>query len=110
MFKQLAELTVQLLTLARDIQQNKSDIKDVRQEVKDVRQEFKELRGDVNDLRQQVLDLTRAVERLAYEIHRVSEREESARKMMALELENEMLKFERRLPPGTAPKAEDSKG
>ena len=40
-----------------------------------------------------------AVERLAYEIHRVSDKEGHEREQLALRLENELLKFERRLPP-----------
>ena len=91
MFRQLLELTAQLFLLAKDIQQNKSDVKDVEGEVK-------ELRRDFNDLRREVRDLARAVERLAYEVHRVSESEAQERKMAALQLENTLLKFERRLP------------
>ncbi len=44
--------------------------------------------------------LTNIVERLAFKIRRVSDRESSEREKMALQLENEMLKFERRLPQG----------
>ena len=51
--------------------------------------------------------MARALERLAYEVHRVSERvdyagknEAQERDKLALRLENELLKFERRLPSG----------
>ena len=107
MFKQFLELAGQIFTLTRDTQSNKSSIREAREEIKDVRQEIKEverdvkdLRQEINDLRREFRDLTRAVERLAYEIHRVSENDEKERRLLALQLENEMLKFERRLPPG----------
>jgi hypothetical protein len=43
--------------------------------------------------------LALVVERLMYEVHRSTERAESDREKMALQLENALLKFERRLPP-----------
>jgi len=55
-----------------------------------------------------------ALERLAYEVRRVSEKVDRAseneaheREKLALRLQNELLKFERRLPP--AKHSEDSK-
>ncbi|MEK6301818.1 MAG: hypothetical protein AABO41_13995 [Acidobacteriota bacterium] len=54
---------------------------------------------------QQLRELARAMERLAYEVHRVNERVDSVstneaqeREKLALQLENELLRFERRLP------------
>lgn len=49
------------------------------------------------ELGQEVRDLTRAVERLAYEIHRVGEKDDHEREKIVLRLENELLRFERRL-------------
>ena len=43
--------------------------------------------------------MTIAVERLSSEIRRVRERDDNEREKMALRLENELLKFERRLLP-----------
>jgi hypothetical protein len=40
------------------------------------------------------------VQKLNSDIHRVAEREQSERARMVVELQNEMLKFERRLPSG----------
>lgn len=40
-----------------------------------------------------------AIERLRYEIQRVNDKDENEREKMALRLENELLKFERRLLP-----------
>lgn len=93
MFKQLIELATQIFLLGKDVQQNKSDVKDVEQEVKDLRRDF-------NDLRREVRDLATAVQRLAYEIHRVSDHEANERRVLTLQLENTLLKFERRLPSG----------
>jgi len=99
MLKQIVELAAQLFSLTKDVQQNKADVKDVEQEVKDLRRDF-------NDLRREVRDLATAVQRLAYEIHRVSENDNNERKLLALQLENTLLKFERRLPSGK-PASED---
>jgi len=49
-------------------------------------------------MRDEMRRLTAAVERLAYEIHRVSERETSEREKLVLQLENRLLKFEKSLP------------
>jgi hypothetical protein len=51
-------------------------------------------------------DLTAVVQRLAYKIHRISERETHERDKMQLRLENQLLRFERRLP--SAGKDEDN--
>jgi hypothetical protein len=77
MLKQLYDLVKKLLLVAHEAQQNKTEIKELRRELK---------------------DLTAVVQRLVYEIHRVSENEAHEREKMALRLENELLKFERRLP------------
>jgi predicted nucleic acid-binding Zn-ribbon protein len=83
MFKQLYDLVKQLLLLTRETQQNKTEIKELRQEFK---------------------ELTAVVQRLAYEIHGTSENEAHEREKLVLRLENELLKFERRLPPGKSDK------
>ena len=77
--------------LAKDTQQNKADIKDANQQIKDVQ-------TDPNNLRREVQDLAHGFERLAYELRHVRESEAQERKYLALQLENELLKFERRLP------------
>lgn len=79
MWKQLTEWLTQMIVLARETQRNSDDIKQMRREID---------------------DLTRAVERLAYEIRRVHDEEKHEREMLALRLENELLKFERRLAAG----------
>ncbi len=44
--------------------------------------------------------MARAIERLAYEIKRTQDEDRHEREKLALRLENELLKFERRLPSG----------
>ncbi len=51
-------------------------------------------------LRHEAQDLARGMERLAYEIRRVADNDAHERQVIALQLENTLLKFERRLPPG----------
>lgn len=53
---------------------------------------------DIKELQKQVKDLATAFERLAYEIRRVSDKDDNEREKLTLRLENELLKFERRLP------------
>ena len=62
--------------------------------------QIKDVQNDVNDLRREVQDLAHGFERPAFEIRRVSENEAQERKYMALQLENALPKFGRRLPIG----------
>jgi len=78
MWKQILELAKRLFMLAEDTKRNRDEIRELREEVR---------------------RLTGVVERLAYEIHRVGDKEGHEREQLALRLENELLKFERRLPP-----------
>ncbi|MGI8640457.1 MAG: hypothetical protein ACR2MG_11010 [Pyrinomonadaceae bacterium] len=86
MWKEIYEWAIQLLVLSKETERNRADIKDVREEVE---------------------RLTLIVQGLAFEIKRLSEKIDHAyenetheREKLALKLENEMLKFERRLPSG----------
>jgi len=79
MWKQIFEMAKRLFMLAEDTKRNRDEIKELREEVR---------------------RLTAALERLAYETRRVGDRDENEREKLALRLENEMLKFERRLPQG----------
>ena len=77
MWKQVAESLKQLLLLTERTQQNRREIKELRQEMR---------------------DHAKAVERLTYEAQRSRDQEAHEREKIALRLENEMLRFERRLP------------
>ncbi len=52
-------------------------------------------------MQQDILDLTVAVEQLKTAMQFSVQREQSEREKLALQLQVEMLKFERRLPPTT---------
>ncbi len=93
MWKDLIEFTKAVFFLQRDTQQNKEDIKKCERNIEILQQ-------DVKDIRKEFAKLTVILERLAFEIQRVSDRETSEREKIVLQLENEMLKFERRLPQG----------
>lgn len=88
MWKQIFDMAKRLLLLAQDAERNRDEIKELREEVQ---------------------RLTVAFERLAYEIRRVSEREESEREKLVLQLENELLKSKRRLPSGKKDKKRKDK-
>jgi predicted RNase H-like nuclease (RuvC/YqgF family) len=77
MLKEAFGLLEQVLTLTETTQANSAEIKAIRHELD---------------------TLTSAVERIAYELHRLRENEIHEREKMALRLENELLRFERRLP------------
>ena len=54
---------------------------------------------EIAEIRQELRNLTAVVQRLAYEIQRISERETHEREKIELKLENQLLRFERQLPP-----------
>ena len=85
MWKKLYEVLSRLLALTQKVERHDKEILGLQQEVK---------------------NLTAVVQRLVYEIQRISERETNERDKMQLRLENQLLRFERRLPP--AVKDEDN--
>jgi chromosome segregation ATPase len=54
---------------------------------------------EIIELRQELRDMTALLQRLAYQIQRINDRETNEREKMQLKLENQLLRFERRLPP-----------
>ncbi len=61
-------------------------------------EESKRNRQDIEDVQAQMRAMSMAIELLRYEIQRVSDKDANEREMMKLRLENELLRFERRLP------------
>jgi predicted nucleic acid-binding Zn-ribbon protein len=86
MWKEIYEWATQLLVLSKDTERNRTDIKEVREEVE--------------RLTLVVLGLVFEIKRLSEKIDRAHENETHEREKLALKLENDMLKFERRLPSG----------
>lgn len=68
------------------------------------------MQDDIKDLQRETRDLARGFDRLAYEIRRVSDNEAQERKMIMLQLENDLLKFERRLPSPKEPSPKEKEG
>ncbi len=83
MFKQLVDAVRQMLFLLRDVEQNKQD---------------------VATLKEQLAETNQLVRQLAFEIQRISEREQHEREKFALKMENVLLRFERQLPSAKEPK------
>jgi hypothetical protein len=83
MFKQLTELVANLLFLARDTRENKEAL---------------------TQLRRETHELATAVEQLSFEVQRINDREKLEREKLVLQLENALLRIERRLPPGKSSK------
>ena len=63
MWKQILDMAKRLLMVAEDTERN---------------------RGEIRELREEVRRLTGAFERLAYEIHRIDEREEHERERLCI--------------------------
>jgi len=79
MFKQIYALARQLVTLMQDVQKLKAEQKEFRQELR---------------------VLIEIVRQLKYEQQRDRENATHEREKLLLRLENALLRFERRLPPG----------
>ena len=93
MWTKILEYAQTLIFLQRETQQNKTDIKDCEQEIKDNKRDIEKLRAEFNQL---VL----MVQKLNFNIETIRDKEQNEREKMTLQLSNEMLKFERRLPQG----------
>lgn len=78
MWKQFFEALTNILTLMQRQERQEKEIKELRQEMKDV---------------------MAALQRLAYEQQRANEREADGRRMLLLEVENQLLKAKLQLPP-----------
>jgi hypothetical protein len=83
MFKQLTELVANLLFLVRDTRENKEAL---------------------TQLRHETHEMADSLEKLSFEIQRLNDREKLEREKLVLQLENALLKIERRLPPGKSSK------
>lgn len=88
MWKKLYELLEQLVTLAQRVSRHDKQVEELRQEVR---------------------ELTGMMHRLAIEVNRLADRQTSDREKMELWVENQMLRFERRLPPAPPDKEESPK-
>ena len=86
MWKQFFDAITNILTLMQRQERQEKDIKELRQEMKEI---------------------MAVVQRLAYEQQRSNEREADGRRMLLLEVENQLLKAKFQLPP--AKNDEDAK-
>ncbi len=55
-------------------------------------------RNEINELRQELRELSGVVQKIVYELQRQKDNEAHEREKLFLKLENELLRFERRLP------------
>ena len=79
MWDKIWDLLTKIATLTKDTERNSEEIKEIRVDIRDIYSKL---------------------ERLAYEIKRTQDEDRHEREKLALRLENELLKFERRLPSG----------
>lgn len=87
-WKQILEMAQTLLRIMDDLKQTRADIKEIRQEVQ---------------------EMSEAIQRLAFELKRTQEREEAERRILKLELENQLLRAERGLPSAKSKPLAESK-
>jgi regulator of replication initiation timing len=87
MWKKLYELLERLVTLSQRVSRQEKQVEELRQEMR---------------------ELTGMMHRLAIEVNRLADRQTSEREKMQLWVENQMLKFERRLPPARSGNKEPS--
>jgi predicted nucleic acid-binding Zn-ribbon protein len=83
MWKELVAFLQTLFTLSRDQQQARDEIKEIRQDL---------------------TKLTLAVSHLVNKIDLVQQEDSSGREKLAMQLQIELLKFEKQLPKATSPK------
>ncbi len=89
MWKQLYDIGKQLLTLSSDVKKGKETDKAHEEAIGELRLELR-----------RVLEL---LQELRHAQERQQDRADLERKMLLLELENALLRFERRLPPSEKP-------
>jgi chromosome segregation ATPase len=80
------EFGSRLFSLSQKTQQHDEDIKQLRQ--------------DLKALNQRVDQLSEAMQRVTFELQRTHENAAHERELLRLQLENALLRFEKRLPPG----------
>ncbi len=64
--------------------------------------ELKQTRTEIKEIRQEMQEMSDAIQRLAFELKRMQEREEAERRILKLEIENQLLRAERGLPTAKA--------
>ena len=90
MWKEASEAIAKVFSLARDVEQCKTDIEELRT----CRRELRELRREQREGQREMQRLTSLVEHFIY-------KSENEREKLTLQLENTLLKMERRLPPAS---------
>ena len=65
-----------------------------------LQQDVRQIKEDIAGLERGLHDTNEAMRQLAFELQRINEREQHEREKLVLQLENAILRLERRLPPG----------
>ena len=94
MYKSLMAFGKQILTLTRDVQQNKQDIREIREDVQ-------ALREDLMELQREVANLTAVVASLITKVEHHRELAQKDREYLIAQMEIRLLRAERGLPPPT---------
>ncbi|MDQ3256973.1 MAG: hypothetical protein M3R15_24290 [Acidobacteriota bacterium] len=83
-----------------------ADIWKVAKTIVQLADDLQKYHAEIKEIRRELRDLTIIVHGLAQEIKHSKERAAGDRENMLLEVENKMLKFERRLPPAKSSEEE----
>jgi uncharacterized protein YlxW (UPF0749 family) len=100
MWQKIVDFGKQMFSVMQKQSKHDEDIKEVQQDVRELQEDFIRLRLEVNNL-------SNAVDRLMTTIQQEQKNAEQSREIYRLQLENLLLRFERRLPPGAHPKDEE---
>ncbi len=96
MLKEIYEFAKQTLFLAQETQRTSENVKDLQRENRDLRRGLNETQQEVRDLKQQVILL---FDRLMNQTQHNANDERHEREKLALQLRNELLSEQLRLPP-----------
>jgi hypothetical protein len=115
MWKDFFDLVRQALRLAEDSQQTKAELKELQSEVRDLarrsERESLEIRHEtamrVQTLQARIERQDDEIRRLREELQQSQEREAMARRMLLTEVENQLLKASRQLPPASEKKDDE---
>lgn len=96
MLKEVYEFAKQTLLLAQETQRTSDNVKELQRENRDLRRDLNETQQEVRDLKHQLLQL---FERLTNQTQHNADNERHEREKLALQLRNELLSEQLRLPP-----------
>lgn len=107
MWKRIYDLVTSFATLAEKVKSQEQAMKDQQREMRELTAFVRQLAFELERLKD---EQRHTAEREASEHKHAAEREASERKMFQLQIENQLLKFARQLPPRPDDNDDEDKG